>query len=77
MTDAHFRNFIGGIRDGEKLRSPIEEGNVSVTTLQLANIAWKVGRPLRLNASDAHILDDAEAAALWGREYEKGWEPRV
>ncbi len=77
MTEGHFRNFIGAIRDGERLRSPIEEGNISVTTLQLANIAWKVGRTLRLNGADAHILDDTAAAALWGREYEKGWEPGI
>lgn len=74
MTDEHFRNFIGGIREGEKLRSPIEEGNISVTILQLANVAWKVNRTLRLDSGDAHILDDRGAMALWRREYEKGWE---
>jgi hypothetical protein len=74
MTDDHFGNFIGGIRRGEGLRSPIAEGNISVTMLQLANIAWKVNRTLHLNASDAHILNDPDAMALWRREYEKGWE---
>ncbi len=74
MTDEHFRNFIGGIRQGEKLRSPIEEGNISVTTLQLANIAWKVKRTLHLNRDDAHIVGDPEAMKWWKREYEKGWE---
>ncbi len=77
MTDAHVQNLIDAIRDGEKLRSPIEEGNVSVTMLQLSNIAWKVNRVLRLDPSGGRILDDAGAQALWQREYEKGWELRI
>jgi predicted dehydrogenase len=77
MTDDHFRNLIAGIRDGERLHSPIDEGNVSVTTLQLANIAWKLKRSLRLNGSDGTVIDDAEAMGLWRREYEKGWELKI
>jgi hypothetical protein len=41
MTDAHFANFIAGIRKGEKLNAPIAVGNVAVTMLQLSNIAWE------------------------------------
>lgn len=77
MTDAHFQNFINGIREGEKLRSPIEEGNKSVTILQLSNIAWKLNRTLNLNKGNAHIINDEEAAKYWKREYEKGWELKV
>ena len=74
MTVDHFANFLGGIRRGEKLRSPIREGNIAVTMLQLSNIAWKVGRTLTLDTSNAHILSDDAAMASWRREYEKGWE---
>jgi predicted dehydrogenase len=74
MTEDHFQNLINAIREGERLRSPIHEGNVSVTMLQLANIAWKHRRSLRLNKEDGTILDDPEAMRMWGREYEKGWE---
>jgi predicted dehydrogenase len=77
MTTAHFKNLINGIRDGEKLRSPIAEGNISVTVLLLSNIAWKVKRTLHLDKQSGHILDDPEAAKLWRREYENGWEPKV
>ena len=77
MTDAHFANFIDAIRTGESLHAPIAEGNVSVTMLQLSNIAWKVGRTLRLDAPGGHILGDPEAAALWSRSYEPGWEPTL
>jgi predicted dehydrogenase len=77
MTDAHFGNFIAGIRTGEKLNSPIVVANTSVTMLQLSNIAWSVKRELRLDNKTGHILDDAEAMKKWGRSYEKGWEVRV
>jgi hypothetical protein len=46
MTDAHFANFIAGIRDGKKLNAPVSVGNVTVTMLQLSNIAWEVNREL-------------------------------
>jgi predicted dehydrogenase len=77
MTDAHFKNFIGGIRSGEKLNAPIAVGNVSVTILQLSNIAWEVNRELALDTKDGKILHDPEAMKGWGREYEKGWAPHI
>ena len=77
MTDAHFANFIAGIRTGEKLNAPIAVGNVSVTTLQLSNIAWEVNRELLLDEKDGKIRGDSEAMKLWGREYEKGWAPHI
>jgi predicted dehydrogenase len=77
MTDAHFANFIAGIQKGEKLNAPIAVGNVAVTMLQLSNVAWEVNRELHLDPKDGKIQGDAEAMKLWGREYEKGWEPHV
>ena len=77
MTDAHFANFIAAIRKGEKLNAPIAIGNVAVTMLQLSNIAWEVNRELHLDTKDGRIQNDADAMKLWGREYEKGWEPHV
>jgi hypothetical protein len=77
MTDAHFANFIAGIRTGEKLRSPVAVGNVAVTMLQLSNIAWEVKRELNLDPKTGRILNDPQAMAMWDREYEKGWEPRI
>ena len=77
MTDLHFQNFINAIRSSEKLNSPIEEGNISVTMLLLSNIAWKVGRTLNLDPANGHILKDKKAMKLWRREYEPGWEPKI
>jgi len=77
MTDAHFANFIAGIRKGEKLNAPIEVGNVAVTMLQVSNIAWMTQRELRLDPKDGRILDDSDAMKFWSREYAKGWELHV
>ena len=77
MTDRHFTNFIAGIRKGEKLNAPITVGNISVTILQLSNIAWMLNRKLHLDTNDGRIQGDQEAMTMWGREYEKSWEPRV
>lgn len=77
MTDAHFANFIAAVRRGAKLHAPIDVGNVAVTMLQLSNVAWEVNRELRLDPADGTIQNDSEAMKMWGREYEKGWEPRI
>ncbi len=77
MTDAHFANFIAGIRTGDKLNAPVSDGNISVTMLHLSNIAWQVNRELRLDPKDGRIQGDTDAMKMWAREYEKGWEPRV
>ncbi|MFZ0661067.1 MAG: Gfo/Idh/MocA family oxidoreductase [Acidobacteriaceae bacterium] len=77
MTNAHFANFIAGIRSGEKLHAPITVGNVSVTMLQLSNIAWEVNRELQLDAVDGKIQNDPQAMRMWGREYQLGWEPTL
>jgi predicted dehydrogenase len=77
MTDAHFANFIAAVRKGEKLNAPISVGNVTVTMLQISNIAWGVNRELQLDARNGQIQNDSAAMKMWGREYEKGWEPRL
>ncbi len=77
MTNAHFLNMVNAIRSGEKLRAPIEVANIAVTMLQLSNIAWRTNSTLKLDAKNAHILDNPQAMQFWKREYEKGWEPRV
>jgi predicted dehydrogenase len=77
MTDAHFANFIAGVRKGEKLNAPVSIGNVAVTMLQLSNIAWEMKRDLVINPTSGMIVNDPQAMKGWTREYEKGWEPKV
>ncbi len=77
MTTMHFQNFINAIKTGEKLHAPINDANISVTLLQLSNIAWKTGRALAIDPASGRIKGDREAMTMWGREYEKGWELKV
>jgi predicted dehydrogenase len=77
MTDAHFANFIAGIRKGDKLNASIAVGNVAVTMLQLSNIAWEMNRELHLDTTNGHIKNDPEAMKLWSRTYEPGWAPKL
>jgi predicted dehydrogenase len=77
LDTLHVQNFIDAVRTGSALTSPIEEGHKSVALLHLGNISQRVGRTLRCDPANGHVVDDAGAAALWGRTYEPGWEPRV
>ena len=77
MTDAHFANFIAGIRKGEKLNAPVSIGNVAVTMLQLSNVAWETQRVLNLDTADGKVMHDPQAMQSWSRIYEKGWEPHL
>jgi predicted dehydrogenase len=72
----HFGNFLDAVRGMGKLNSEIEEGHKSTLLCHLGNIAQRTGRTLRCDPKDGRILHDPEAAALWTREYEKGWEPK-
>jgi len=73
----HQNNFLAAIRGEAKANSEIEEGHKSTLLCHLGNIAQRTGRTLRCDPSNGHILDDAEAARLWTREYAPGWEPKV
>jgi predicted dehydrogenase len=71
----HFQNFVGAIRGENQLTQPVSEGYKSVLLCQLANIAQRSSGVLHTDPSNGHILHDSAAAQLWGRTYEKGWEP--
>jgi predicted dehydrogenase len=73
----HFANFLDSIRDGKRLNSEIEEGHKSTVLCHLGNIAYRTGRTINLDPQSHQIVGDKEAAAMWSREYRKGWEPKV
>ena len=74
MTDAHFANFIAGIRTGEKLcacrRGQRRRHHAAAFQHRLGCEPRTASRP-----TDGKIKNDPEAMKLWDREYEKGWEP--
>ena len=70
-------NFFGALRDGETLRSPIDEGHVSTLMCHLGNIAQHLGRSLEIDPATGRIENDAEAMEMWQRGYARGWEPAL
>lgn len=71
----HLQNFVEAVREKARLNSPVDEGHKSVLLCHLANIAQRTGRTLDCNTANGHIANDPLAMKLWGRSYEKGWEP--
>ncbi|WP_321474756.1 Gfo/Idh/MocA family oxidoreductase [uncultured Paludibaculum sp.] len=73
-------NFIEAVRanDYSKLNGPIEEGAMSATLMHLANISYRLGRSLTLDPVKCEVKGDAEANAMFTRNYRKGFEvPKI
>jgi predicted dehydrogenase len=72
----HFENFVNAVRSGKRsdLNAEIEEGAISTTLIHLANISYRVGRTLHFDAASYACKDDAEANAMFTREYRKPFE---
>ena len=77
LTQLHIDNFTSAVRTGTKLSAPIEDGAKTGMLCHLGTIAHQVGRKLKTNPTNGHIIDDADAAKLWSREYDPRWKPVV
>ncbi|MBN2473393.1 MAG: Gfo/Idh/MocA family oxidoreductase [Pirellulales bacterium] len=73
----HIANFLDAIRNGARPNAEIEIGYKSTLLCLLGSIAHRTGHALNCDPKTGHVLDDEQAQALWGREYEPGWEPKV
>ncbi len=67
----HFANFIKAVkaRDSKILAADIEEGHLSSAYCHLGNIAYRLGRKLRIHPSTESFEGDSEADAMLTREY--------
>lgn len=77
LDAVHIANFLESIRLSKTPNADVEIGYKSTLWVQLGNIAQRMGRTLSIDQANGHIKNDAAAMKLWGREYEKGWEPKV
>ena len=77
MDSQHMADFLDAIRNSRRPNCDVELGFKSVVAMQLANISWRVGRDLHIDPKNGHIIGDKDAQKLWGRTYEKGWEPKI
>ncbi|MFO0880050.1 MAG: Gfo/Idh/MocA family oxidoreductase [Gemmataceae bacterium] len=70
----HLRNFIDCIKSGKRPNADIEIGHHSTRLCHLGNIAYRLGRTLKFDPTTETIPGDADANALLGRTYRKGFE---
>ncbi|MBI3192132.1 MAG: Gfo/Idh/MocA family oxidoreductase, partial [Pedosphaera parvula] len=73
----HLKNFLDCIRSGQRPAADIEDGHKSTLLCHLGNIAYRTGHTLHLDSKTRRITGDPAASALWGRDYRKGWQPKV
>ena len=70
-TEAHMQNFFAAIRarDYKLLNAEVAIGARSAAFCHMANIAYRVGRRLKVNQSTGQFLGDDEANGLTTRDY--------
>jgi len=73
----HLADFLDAIRNETQPAAEIETGYKSTLLCLLGSIAHRTGHTLNCDPETGHIIDDPQAATLWSREYEPGWEPKV
>lgn len=77
LDSLHVADFLDAIRNNRRPNCDVELGHKSTVAMQLGNIAWRVGRDLKIDPKNGHIIGDKDAQNLWSRTYEKGWEPKI
>ena len=74
-TAPHMKNFLDAVRsrDYKSLHAEIEIGARSADFCHLGNIAYRVGRMLKLDTKSGEAVGDRDASALYTRDYRKGY----
>ena len=72
---AIFENFISAVRNGDRseLTCDIETGHMSTVLPLIANVAYKMGRELKLDGKQETFINDKEANKLLTRYYRKDY----
>ncbi|QDT10886.1 Gfo/Idh/MocA family protein [Planctomycetes bacterium K23_9] len=73
----HFADFLDAVRTGRKPNADIEIAHQSTLLCHLGNIAYRTGSVVKTDPANGHIVDNAHAQDLWGREYAEGWKPKA
>jgi predicted dehydrogenase len=73
----HMANFFDCIKDRTQPISDVETHHRAMTTCHLANIAIRLGKPLKWNPETEQIEGDEQANSFCKREQRKGYEISV
>ena len=74
---AHVLNFIESVRGNEKPNSTPQGAHATSLLCHLGNVSQFLGRSFDTDPTTGRILNDPDAMASWGREYEPGWRPKI
>ncbi len=77
LTVRHIRNFVGAIKEGDKLQADIRDASISTHMCHLGNISQDLQASLDIDAQSGKITNNDKAMKMWGREYAKGWESEI
>ena len=69
----HQEVFLDNVRNHKKPFADVEVGHHASNPGHLLNIAWKVDRKIRWDATKEQVIDDPEANALVTKEYRSPW----
>ena len=58
----------------EKCAANVDIATKSTYLALVGNAAQLTGEALKINPADGSLLSGGEAAKLWSREYQRGWE---
>lgn len=75
LMKPHLRDFVNSIRTRQKPAADIEIGHISTTLCHLGNMSYRLGREIRLDATQLNFGDDAPANALLSKDYRAPWQP--
>ena len=72
--EKHHRNFIESIRTRKAPNATIEQGVLSASMINLANLSYRAGKSLiRIDGESGAIVDNDEAASLDQRIYRQNY----
>lgn len=73
----HVGNFFDAIREDKAMNAPIADASISTMLCHLGNMAQDAGETLKIDTATGKVINNAKAMENWGREYAKGWEPKI
>jgi len=76
MSTLHIENFFNAIRGKESLKAPIDDASISMAMVHYGNVAYRIDKGFDIDPKTGKMLD-AQAMKHWGREYAKGWTPKL
>jgi predicted dehydrogenase len=73
VTERHRENWLACVRSRERPVMPVEVGHRVISLAILANIAYRLGRPLRWDPKIERFIGDAEANRFLAEPYRTPW----